>query len=302
MEATTREFPASSSSAYELGVFYELGGKPSLAITEYHKVLALEPGNQRAERRLRALMQVPSADSGYHGSAGAAERFRAGVRHPAAAPRPLRRQRQQLLTTRRHLGVDDRRLDEGRGRRPIGAIGFRDGLRLAPGARRPVRRPHRCRSLERDLGIRRRSLDRGRQHRCVAAEPGEHGVRRAARAHGAVRRVGRDKGLVHLGVGRPARQQIAARAKGPEPRSSHLLVYDEGVERVVLVGGYTDSAVSDSWGVGRSHVDAGGRWAAGLSAPGRTTRAASDCWCSAASIPTSGRPGCGSAPRPAGLR
>jgi hypothetical protein len=56
LEVNSRLFPNSASAALQLGLAYEKAGENALAITQYHKVLAMLPTNELAEQHLRTLM------------------------------------------------------------------------------------------------------------------------------------------------------------------------------------------------------------------------------------------------------
>lgn len=55
LEVNARQFPNSANVAYQLGLAYEKAGERLLAITQYHRVLSIEPGHAGADRHLRAL-------------------------------------------------------------------------------------------------------------------------------------------------------------------------------------------------------------------------------------------------------
>lgn len=59
LELDARLFPASTSVAFQLGRTYEAAGDTVHAVMQYHKVLSITPGNESAQRRLKALTAVP---------------------------------------------------------------------------------------------------------------------------------------------------------------------------------------------------------------------------------------------------
>jgi Photosynthetic reaction centre cytochrome C subunit/Galactose oxidase, central domain len=252
LEAAAREFPNSAASAYELGVFYEMAGKPALAITQYHKVLSLDPTDARAEKRLRTLMQVRPPQNAPIPSVAVQPARRSGF----GLAFDSRRSRLVLFggSDSTYVRLGDTWEWSSGGWMPRALAGpparsdfamtydSRRGRVVVFGGRTAAGLSNETWEFDGDRWIEVDSTGPSARNLVSMAFDAKRG--RTVLFGGSS--TAKDSSTWEWDGHRW--QRFPGGQSGPAARSSHVLVYDAARERVVLVGGYVDdAAVADSW-------------------------------------------------------
>lgn len=246
LEENARDFPASSDVAFLLGTAYEQAGEAQRAVTQYHKVLSIVPAHRQALARLRVLTDRPSPPP------------------PQSNVRPARRNGFGLaFDSRRSRLVLFGGSDSGYTRLDDTWEWWNDRWTQVA-AQGPPARSDFAMTFDSQRG--RVVVFGGRTASGLMNDTWEYDGQRWTRADSTGPS---PRNLVSMAFdehrgrtvlfggsapdsstwewdGRHWRSFPPQRS-GPAPRGSHVLVYDGGPQRVVLVGGYIDGGVADSW-------------------------------------------------------